>query len=600
MFPPSDGSSRPRSTRASQSGRGQSELVGVTLLLLIVVLGSTVVALTGVQALDDNKQTVAVSQAEKSLQEFDSRSSDVTLGFDGEASQVAELQRGDGDGAYELERESWIRVQIRDTSNGTVQKKVVNKTTMGSVVYRNDGTTLAFEGGGVWRSDDGGSTMVSPPEFHFRDGTLTLPIVSVSGDRSPNGRVRVTRDGPPERKFPDESRNLTNRLRDGKVVVTVQSDYYRAWGRYFEENSNAYVYYDDGANQVNAVFLVLPGWGSLRSGIIATSGAGELLLKGTGAYIDSYNSSIGDYDATVGKNGSVEAVGNITLTGDSNISGDPKSGDVLELDSSSAKIDGDVYWTNDFINSGTVTGTDTQIDGIAAVEPIDGFVDVSVEVIREESDNDATSTIQDEQLDIDGSSAELGAGSYYLENLYLEGEKLTLNTTDGDIYIGVRDWVNLERDGGVASNITVVGNNTVRVFVQSEATTTVSVTGEGNREVNLNVGKGSTVYVPGDRSPQLRLYAPQSFESTIAGSNSDHAIFTGVIYAPAGVDGNSSVYTKQSDVYGQILTGNLTIGQNGAVHYDLALLGTPLPRSPTLARLEFMHVAIHKAEIKDQ
>lgn len=592
----SDDSPRPRAHRARRSGRGQSELVAVTLLLVIVVLGSTVVALTGVDALEDNKETVAVSQAETSLQQLDSRASDVTMGFDGDTSQVASLQGRDE--AYRTERDSWIRVQIQNTSTGAVRTEIVNQT-MGSVEYRRGRTTLALEGGGVWRSDGEGSAMVSPPEFHFRDGTLTLPVVTVSGDASLGGSVRITRDGPPERKFPDESANLTNRLRDGKVAVTVHSDYYRAWGQYFEDTTNAYVYYNDTQQRATAVFLVLPGWGSLRSGIIATSGAGELALVGTGAYVDSYNSSIGDYDSTKGKNGTVEASGDVILSGDSNISGDVRSGDSVEVGTSGV-IDGDVHWTEDFTNDGTVTGNDTQIDGIASVEPIDGFVELSVELIRGSNDNDATAHIENDQLDISGTSAELGAGSYYFENLYLEGENLTLNTTDGDIYIGVRDWMSLEKAGSDGANIDVEGNGTVRIFLLNEDTKKVSVTGEGKQEVNLNVGDKSAVSVPGDRSPQFRLYATQELDATIAGSSSNPANFTGVVYAPAGVTGPSRVYTKQSHIHGQILTGNLTLGQYGAVHYDLALEGTPLPRSPTLDRLEYMHVAIHRAEVRER
>ncbi|MDX1746284.1 MAG: hypothetical protein R3324_10130, partial [Halobacteriales archaeon] len=73
MFRRSDESSRYRGSTVGRSeGRGQSELVAITLLLLVVILGSIVVAITGVGAIEDNKRTVAVSQAETSLQQLDS------------------------------------------------------------------------------------------------------------------------------------------------------------------------------------------------------------------------------------------------------------------------------------------------------------------------------------------------------------------------------------------------------------------------------------------------------------------------------------------------------------------------------------------------
>jgi len=145
----------------------------------------------------------------------------------------------------------------------------------------------------------------------------------------------------------------------------------------------------------------------------------------------------------------------------------------------------------------------------------------------------------------------------------------------------------------------VTGDGVVRVFVESEETTGLSLTGAGNRDVHLGVGKDSDVYVQGQDSPRLRVYATRDFDAAVAGSNSKSASFVGVVYAPAGETGDGRVYVKQADVYGQILTGNLTLGTKAAVHYDRALAGTPLPQSPTVARSEFLHVAVHPVNVTD-
>ncbi|MDX1747700.1 MAG: hypothetical protein R3324_17330, partial [Halobacteriales archaeon] len=357
--------------------------------------------------------------------------------------------------------------------------------------------------------------------------------------------------------------------------------------------------------EVNAVFLALPGWGSVRSGIIATSGSGELWLKGNGAYVDSYDSSVGPYADSRSSNGIVEAAGDVTLSGNSDIEGDVRSGDVVEFASSTASINGDVYWTTDFIDPwGGMTGTATQIDGVDTVGPIDGFVHLSMDIIQAENDNDATGgVIESDQLVIASKgSAELGAGSYYLEKIDLVGQELTLDTTEGDVYIGVRDYMSLTPDGSTGAKITVQGDGVVRIFVLGAATTTASGSGlkGSEREVNLHVGQSSSVYVPDDRSPQLRLYGTESLTVAIGGSESNLAAFTGVIYAPAGLTGPSRVYVKKADVYGQIVTANLTLGQDGKVHYDLALQGVPLPRSNKFDRLEFMHVAVHRVDVSER
>lgn len=590
--------SRARPLGSSAADRGQAEVLAVVLLVSLVVLGATVVALTGRASLESSRDIIRVAHAENALTQLDSRASAVALGFDADASETVDLGLPRSGGTLATSDEGWLRVRVLNATTGAVDEPVVNAS-LGAVVYRRGETTIAYQGGGVWQSSGEGSVMVSPPELRYRDGTLTLPILSLSGDRVLSERVAVVRNGPPERKFPDRSRGLTNTLREGKVALTVHSDYYRAWGRYLERHTNAYVWYDHGNERITAVFLVLPGWASPRSGVIATSGAGELGLLGTGAYVDSYNSSNGSYFATRSNDGTVEAVGNVVTSGDSEIAGDVESGGGVEVGTSS-KIDGDVRWTDYFVEKGNVTGTNESITGVAAVEPVDGFVRMSVRRIRLDSDNDETPYIRNRELSINGSSAELGSGYYYLDNLTLEGEELVLNTTDGDVMVGVRDWVKVGTRRASA-NLTVEGNGTVRIFVLGEHETRSRATGHP-MDVNLHVAKNSNVDVPGQHSPQLRVYGPQHLVATIGGSKGKgkNASFDGVIYAPAGRTGPGKVLVMQADVYGEILTGNLTLGQYGAVHYDHALRSVPLPRSPTVARLEYMHVVVHRVRVEDR
>ncbi len=74
-----------------------------------------------------------------------------------------------------------MNVSYQNTTSGN--RMTVFNESMGEVAYHgSDETRLAYQGGGVWRANgDGTSVMVSPPEFHYRDATLTLPLVTVSG-----------------------------------------------------------------------------------------------------------------------------------------------------------------------------------------------------------------------------------------------------------------------------------------------------------------------------------------------------------------------------------------------------------------------------------
>lgn len=597
---PSDATRR----RAGADSRGQSALVGVVLLFAIVLLGSMVIALAAGPALDDARQSVDVARVEHAMGELDTRASATALDGTTGGTRAVEFGRVERQGGLRTTRESWMRVDVLNASTGA-PTEVVNAS-LGTVVYANGATTVAYEGGGVWRSDRGGSVMRSPPEFHYREesggnGTLTLPIITVEGDRALSDRLHVERAGSMDRKYPNAAANLTNKVNDTKVVVTVHSEYYRAWGRYFKESSNGIVRYDHARKTARVKFLALPKVVHVRNGIIATAGAGRLELHGNGAYTDSYDSSRGNYSQTKGGNGTVEAVGDVYMAGDSSVNGNIRSGGTVEFTGGPSVI-GDIYYTNEPAPDPTKVdgeGTITQIDGVATVESIDGYVDQSVAEIRADNNNSETGgLIADSRISLGkGESGTLDAGRYYVESMNLDGGKLVLDTTNGDIDLAVRDWMVLTRDG-FGGNLTVTGDGTVRLFLASKNETAVSITGRGTQYVNLHVGKKSSVHVPGENATQLRIFGPQDFVGTITGDNSPaDASFAGIIYAPAGRHGTGWFYIKQANLYGAIVAGSVEVGQYGAIHYDEQLEGVPLPRSPSVSRLEFMHVTVHPIRI---
>ncbi|WP_052367725.1 hypothetical protein [Haloferax sp. ATB1] len=223
--------------------------------------------------------------------------------------------------------------------------------------------------------------------------------------------------------------------------------------------------------------------------------------------------------------------------------------------------------------------------------------------MRAANDNDVTTLIQNNKLDFGGSdSGTLTNGTYYFEDITLYGETLTLDTTDGDIVIGVRDYIRVDRKGSSGATIEIIGDNTVYVYAASEREVTITRS-ENNaldrdRDLNLYVAPDALVEVPYDRSPQLRVYGTSDFSMAIAANRGKPAAFYGIIYAPAGYHGTGEVYIKQAEVAGAVVTGSMTIGQYGAVHYDEALRMVDLPRSPTVSRLEYLHVGHHQVAVR--
>ena len=221
--------------------RGQSETLGMVLLLAITAAGVGVIVVTAGGAMDGAQQTSAVQRAEHSMSLLDARGSLVALGrTDGQAVPLADS----AEGSYRVQPDSG-RIVVAQVKNGS-RTEYLN-TTLGSVVYENGGTTVAYQGGGVWRSSGAGASMISPPEFNYRGATLTFPVIRVGGGRSSvsgQATARLSPDEVDKSVFP--TANNSNPLSGGNVTVTVYSDYYHGWESFFRQRTtgNVTVYPD--------------------------------------------------------------------------------------------------------------------------------------------------------------------------------------------------------------------------------------------------------------------------------------------------------------------------------------------------------------------
>ncbi len=129
-------------------------------------------------------------------------------------------------------------------SNGT--KITVYNDSIGRVVFKKDYRKIGFEDGGVWMLDGNDSIMVSPPEFHFRIDTLTLPIIKISSNFSAGGYGTIAI--PVSKKstlvyYPNSTMNpnFVNPVTCRYVEFVIQSEFYKAWERYARERTSANV-----------------------------------------------------------------------------------------------------------------------------------------------------------------------------------------------------------------------------------------------------------------------------------------------------------------------------------------------------------------------
>ncbi|WP_372479088.1 hypothetical protein ACAH01_10110 [Halomicrobium sp. HM KBTZ05] len=573
--------------------RGQSSPIAVVLVLSMVVAGSLAVVTLGAQSLSDTRETMDVERAEKGLTQLDSNVAMVALGSAG--GQELSLSRTDG-AAYRLRDDAgWMTVAVTNTSNDST--KTVMNATLGSIAYENDGRSVAYQGGGVWKTDgNGGSLMVSPPEFHYRDATLTLPLVTVSGEESLDGRIAVRPGGRSTQHFPNASADeqWVNPLDGGRVNVTVKSEYYRAWGQFFEERTDGDATLDH-ANETATVTLVVPaGPQTVTNAVAATSAGGEIVLAGSGdqTRTDSYNSSKGTglYADTKTHDGSIRTAGDVTVKGNSQVNGSLASGGKVTVKGGGV-VTRDAGYTDDIkvTGSGGVDGSIEQLSGVDGIGPVDAVIERRYENATEDNDNGDASAISGTTLD-DGDQT-LSAGEYHLDRLVLDGETLTLDTgTDGTISIAVRDYVQLKNDG----RIHVVGNGTVRLYVDGQATTAsdhhFSIEGSGG-QIDVDEGQNAS---------QFWLYGRGDFQGRIDGTSGDTHLLEGVVFAPGGTLGSSSFTVEKGSLYGGVVTGTVMMDNGGQVHYDRSLKRVnAVPPAENIVRLTYLHVSEIEIEARD-
>ncbi|EMA56979.1 DUF7289 family protein [Halorubrum kocurii] len=233
----------------SHSERGQSEVIGVVLLLAITIGAVGVTVATGSAALGLVTDEARSASVENGMSQLSSQSSLVALG----ETDARQFDLGSVDGGELRLDESAGRVEVR-IENETETTTTYNGS-IGTLEYVGDRRTVAMQGGGVWATEGGRGRMISPPEYHYRGETLTFPIVRLTGTESSpasgTGVVRRTEGGP------DGVTETENPLRNGTVVVEVQSEYYEGWYDFFTQRADGTVTKDD-ANRTTTARLVVP------------------------------------------------------------------------------------------------------------------------------------------------------------------------------------------------------------------------------------------------------------------------------------------------------------------------------------------------------
>ena len=238
--------------------RAVANPVGVILILGMTILSVGALLTVGGAVVDDTRADAEHSQMENSMSAFSSKASLVGLGESGhQRFSLGRVSQGQVDVREDAGN---VRIWV-DRSDCEDDDCEIANTSMGAVVYENDGREIAYQGGGVWARQGDFSRMLSPPEFHYRAETLTFPIINVTGDGAASGDIRgtVRSDTEAQQWYPDDSEeDFDNPLTNGTVYVEIESEYCRGWQSFFERRSQGRVEDRCGDNKTVIVDLAVP------------------------------------------------------------------------------------------------------------------------------------------------------------------------------------------------------------------------------------------------------------------------------------------------------------------------------------------------------
>lgn len=217
-------------------GRAVSPVIGVVLLLGLTSVVALSMLLLGATMLSDSHADANRQQAERSLATLAQSADRIASG---EVHESSFEVRGSEDAQRTIDGDAG-RYEVRiERENGT---EVLTTGDLGAYRYvHDDGTTLAFQGGGVWRKAPGSEArMVTAPEFHYRafpDPTLTLPIVRIDERNRTVGREATLSLDERRDVYPAGPRHA-NPLREGVVYLAVESEYCTGWEAFFRSRTD--------------------------------------------------------------------------------------------------------------------------------------------------------------------------------------------------------------------------------------------------------------------------------------------------------------------------------------------------------------------------
>ncbi|MFA9424821.1 hypothetical protein [Natronorubrum sp. A-ect3] len=202
------------------SGRAQSTLIGIVLLLGMVAIGSLGIFLVASDMLTDVEQESEHDRVEQGFVELSQQMAAVATNDD--VSRSMDLDTGES-GAVVMTNTGNIHIH-----GGEVDDNI----SIGAIEYEGeDGTKIAYQAGGVFRETMNQTQVKSAPPVHYEDETLSFPVVEIDDQGNlGSGDVTLT-------KTDTKPVSSPSTIENDVITINVTSQYYLGWKQYFEEQA---------------------------------------------------------------------------------------------------------------------------------------------------------------------------------------------------------------------------------------------------------------------------------------------------------------------------------------------------------------------------
>ena len=224
--------------------RGITPVVAVILLVGLVAMSATLTVIAGMSLVDELQSQQGMEQAETTMQQTQSDLQGLVSSQDDDRTEVLldGLEGGDTDIVDDGSMTIYLNHGHEDEGSATLD--------VGTLEYRDGGDRIGYQAGGVWKSTEDSSTVVSPPDLTYTveeiNGRevrqINFPAANVDPDSSLGGSSLEARIDEAEQNKdltsevglppdPDDEDHV-DRVRSVRIEVE-DNGYVDAWEAFF-------------------------------------------------------------------------------------------------------------------------------------------------------------------------------------------------------------------------------------------------------------------------------------------------------------------------------------------------------------------------------